>query len=312
MRLTSVESVSALSQDLITIRDYIRWALSVFAEHDVYLGHGTDDPWDEALGLVLHAIHLSWDADPRVLDARLTLAERQRVIAWIEKRVIERVPLAYITQTAWFADLEFFVDERVLIPRSPIAELIESHFSPLKPLDDIHSILDMCTGCGCIAIACAHHLPGVQVDAVDISEEALSVAKINVDQHQVTVNLSVSDLFEQVSGRYDLIIANPPYASEEEMKCIPAEYHAEPTMALFSAENGLYHVKRLLLSAAEYLSNNGLLIVEVGMSQPEFERVFPCLPVTWLEFARGGQGVFMIDDETLKAQAAYLNSTVGS
>jgi ribosomal protein L3 glutamine methyltransferase len=302
------ESPQQIATTLFTIRDYLRWSVSCFYRHDIFLGHGTDDPWDEALGLVLHALSLPWDTDPRVLDANLTPSERLAVIELVQQRVTQRLPLAYLTSKAWFADLEFFVDERVLIPRSPMAELIESQFAHVLPLESIHRIVDVGTGSGCIAIACAVYLPQAEVMAIDVSEDALAVAKINVARHEVPVQLIIGDLLWGVQGEFDLIITNPPYASEEEWQSIPAEYHAEPKLALVSAEQGLQHVKRLLQQALTRLSPQGVLIVEVGYSQPQFEAVYADLPVTWLEFERGGQGVFMITRADLVAHRDLIEA----
>lgn len=303
------EPTEQIAQQLLTIRDYLRWSVSCFYRHEVFLGHGTDDPWDEALGLVLHALALPWDTDPRVLDARLTLREREQIIALIQQRVLRRLPLAYLTRKAWFADLEFFVDERVLIPRSPMAELIENRFASVLPEEAIQRIVDVGTGSGCIAIACAVYLPHAEVIAIDVSEEALAVAKINVARHQVNVQLLTGDLLSCVQGRFDLIITNPPYVSEEEWRDTPVEYHAEPKLALVSAEQGLQHVRRLMQQALTRLTEQGVLIVEVGYSQPQFETVFADLPVTWLEFERGGQGVFMISYADLWAHRDQLGQT---
>ncbi len=302
------DSTEQIANHLHNIGDYLRWAVSCFYRHDVFFGHGTDNPWDEALALVLHALALPWNTDPHLLNANLTPSERHRVIELVHKRVTQRMPLAYLTRKAWFADLEFFVDERVLIPRSPMAELIESQFANLLPLESIRRIVDVGTGSGCIAIACAVYLPQAQIVAIDVSEDALAVAKINVARHAVPVQLMIGDLLSGVQGEFDLIITNPPYASEDEWVSIPSEYHAEPKLALVSPEEGLQHVKRILQQALTRLTEQGVLIVEVGYSQPQFEEVYTHLPVTWLEFERGGQGVFMIHRTDLLAHRDLIEA----
>jgi ribosomal protein L3 glutamine methyltransferase len=302
------DSPEQIVSHLHNIGDYLRWAVTCFSRHDVFFGHGTDNAWDEALALVLHALALPWNTDPQLLQANLTPSERLQVIDLVRQRVTQRLPLAYLTRKAWFADLEFFVDERVLIPRSPMAELIESQFAHVLPQESIRRIVDVGTGSGCIAIACAVYLPQADVIGIDVNEDALAVAKINVARHGVPVQLMIGDLLSGVQGEFDLIITNPPYASEEEWQGIPSEYHAEPKLALVSPEEGLQHVKRLLQQALTRLSEQGVLIVEVGYSQPQFEQVYPHLPVTWLEFDRGGQGVFMINRADLWAHRDLIEA----
>lgn len=289
-------------KELHTLRDMLRWGLSQFNASDIFYGHGTDNAWDEALQLVLYATNLSPDANPTVLDARLLKRERESIVSLVEKRISKRLPAPYLTHEAWFAGLPFYVDERVVIPRSPIAELIEKGFEPwLQNLQP--RILDLCTGSGCIATACAVLLPEAQIDALDISKSALKVARINVDRHQTAdrVRLIPSDLFNGLSGQiYDLIVSNPPYVGAQEYAELPREYHHEPRIGLQSEEEGLEIIIRILREAGKHLSPDGILIVEVGNSQPALVERYPYVPFTWLEFERGGDGVFLLTAEQLE------------
>jgi len=300
---TVIERRDALAEELISIRDYIRWGASRFHEAKLFMGHGTDSAWDEAVQLVLHALHLPRDSGPEILDARLAHSERKDVISQLERRINERVPAPYITGEAWFSGLPFNVDERVLVPRSPIAELIEQGFEPWLS-EDPARILDLCTGSGCIGIACALTFPNSQVDISDISEEALEVANSNIDRHCVDdqVQAVLSDLFANLQGeKYDLIVSNPPYVDENDLATMPDEFHAEPAIGLGSGTDGLDFTRRLLAEAAEHLTENGVLVVEVGNSWAALDDQFPLLPFTWLEFERGGHGVFMLTAEQLNS-----------
>ena len=291
--------------DLISVRDYIRWGASQFNAAELFFGHGTDNAWDDALQLVLHALHLPLPLNPDVLDARLTLAERKEVVALLRRRIDERVPTAYLTGTAWFAGLPFRVDSRVLVPRSPIAELIENQFSPWL-LQEPEYILDLCTGSGCIGIACAYAFPEAAVDLSDISRDALEVAQRNIDIHEVghRVRAIESDLFDNLAElRYDLIVSNPPYVDAEDLAEMPAEYHAEPALGLASGVDGLDFTRRLLREALDHLTDEGVLIVEVGNSGVALEAAYPELPFTWLEFRRGGHGVFLLTAAQLQDAA---------
>lgn len=282
--------------ELLTIRDFLRWAASEFIAAKLYYGHGTDSPWDEAEQLVLHAIHLAPPLGDEWLGARLTRSERERVIANIQRRIEERIPAAYITGQAWFAGLPYVVDERVLVPRSPIAELIEKRFSPWLA-NEPHQILDLCTGSGCIGIACAHAFPDAEVQLSDISYDALAVAEENIQQHGMTERIFAlqSDLFENLHGqRFDLIVSNPPYVDADDMASLPDEFHAEPELGLSSGDDGLDFTRRLLREASDYLTDEGVLIVEVGNSWVALEEAYPDVPFTWIEFERGGHGVFML------------------
>lgn len=289
--------------ELQTIRDFIRWAVSRFNEAGLYYGHGTESAWDEAIALILHTLHLPHDIDPSVLDGRLTAKEREAVYKLIQKRIHERIPVPYLTHQAWFADLPFYVDERVLVPRSPIAELIENQFQPWVEPDQIHSILDLCTGSGCIAIACAKAFPDATVDASDVSPDAIAVAKMNILRHQAEdqVHIHQSDLFNSLpKKKYDLIVSNPPYVDAEDMAGLPDEYKHEPTLGLAAGKDGLDFALTILKNAENYLNPHGVLIVEVGNSEHALADKFPEIPFTWFEFQRGGGGVFMLTAEQLR------------
>ncbi|WP_062062124.1 50S ribosomal protein L3 N(5)-glutamine methyltransferase [Cellvibrio sp. OA-2007] len=304
---TSVTVFDQAREELFTIRDLLRWAASEFIAAKLFYGHGTDNPWDEAEQLVLHAIHLAPPLGDEWLDARLMRSERERVVANVQRRIEERIPAAYITGQAWFAGLPYVVDERVLVPRSPIAELIEKRFAPWL-INEPQHILDLCTGSGCIGIACAHAFPDAYVQLSDISYDALAVADENIQQHGMTERVFAlqSDLFESLIGqRFDLIVSNPPYVDAEDMASLPDEFHAEPELGLSSGDDGLDFTRRLLQEAADFLTEDGLLVVEVGNSWPALEAAYPTLPFTWVEFERGGHGVFVLTAQDLRnARAA--------
>lgn len=289
--------------DLISIRDYLRWAMSRFNEAGLFYGHGTDNAWDEAVALILHTLHLPHDINPAMLDAKLTLTEREMIYQIIQQRIEKRIPMAYLTHEAWFAGMPFYVDERVLIPRSPIAELIENQFQPWIEEDSVHRILDLCTGSGCIAIACAKFFPEAEIHAADISHDALAVAKINCLKHEVEnqVTLFQGNLFEPLTHQtYDVIVSNPPYVDAADMAGLPDEYKHEPALGLKAGETGLDVVTQILQQAENYLNPNGILIVEVGNSEYALCDAFPEIPFTWLEFQRGGGGVFLLTAEQLR------------
>lgn len=298
-RIADKEALAAVDE-LATCRDFLRWGETVLRRGGVFHGHGFDDPWDEVLQLLLHVLHLPHDSDPRLLDARLLRSEREALVALLQQRVNQRVPTPYLTGEAWFCGLPFHINASVLIPRSPIAELIENGFQPW--LDEPPArVLDLCTGSGCIAIALAHAFPEAEVDASDISPDALAVAEKNVARYGLEdqVLLHQGDGLGAVQGRYDLIVSNPPYVDAEDMASLPDEYRHEPVLALESGADGLDFTRRLLAQAAEHLTENGLLIVEVGNSAPALEAAFPHLPFTWLAFERGGEGVFLLTREQL-------------
>jgi ribosomal protein L3 glutamine methyltransferase len=290
-------AINEAVEELHTIRDMLRWAVSRFNESHLFYGHGTDNAWDEAVALVLHALHLPQDINPQILDANLTTQERRVITDFISRRINEKIPTPYLTHEAFFAGLSFYVDERVIIPRSAIAELIEQQFSPWVQPENVSNILDLCTGSACIAIACALTFPQARVDAVDISEDALAVAKKNIDRHNVSeqVNLIQSDLFEKLSNRkYDVIVSNPPYVNAEDMASLPSEYHHEPELALAAGQEGLDVVEQILQHAKKHLTPQGILIVEVGNSEKALIEKYPHVPFTWLDFQRGDGGVFLL------------------
>ncbi len=304
--VTSLSPYDQARDELLTIRDFFRWAASEFIDAKLFYGHGTDNPWDEAEQLVLHAIHLAPPLGDEWLDARLTRHERERVVLNIQRRIEERIPAAYITGQAWFAGLPYSVDERVLVPRSPIAELIENRFAPWL-VNEPQQILDLCTGSGCIGIACAHAFPDAEVQLSDISYDALAVAEENIQQHGMAERVFAlqSDLFENLLGqRFDLIVSNPPYVDAEDMASLPDEFHAEPELGLSSGEDGLDFTRRLLKEAEDLLTEDGLLVVEVGNSWPALEEAYPALPFTWVEFERGGHGVFILSARDLRSARA--------
>lgn len=309
-----MENAESIITTLTRVRDYIRWAASRFEEQELCFGHGTDNALDEAAWLVLNALRLPPDLPPQYLDAVLVEDERRRVLELLRKRYLERIPVPYLVEQAWFAGLSFHVDERVLIPRSPIAELIETGFEPWIPAESVDRVLDLCTGSGCIAIASAFYLEQVQVDAADLSAEALEVARINVARHhlQDRVRVIQSDLFSALEGEvYDVIVSNPPYVDADEMAGLPLEYRHEPALGLSGGETGLDLVFRILAGARRHLSDQGILIVEVGNSEPALIEALPQVPFTWLEFERGGQGVFLLDAAQLEAHQSEFDALLG-
>jgi ribosomal protein L3 glutamine methyltransferase len=287
----------------INVGDLIASATRRMKRARVYFGHGTDNARDEALALALHVMELPYDAPVGVLTRRVSVARRDRFEALLKRRIADRVPLPYLTNESWFAGLRFYVDERVLIPRSAIAELIERRFAPWISPDRVKNLLDMGTGSGCIALACAKAFPRARVDAVDIDSPALEVAAINRRRLRLTrrVELIESDHFTALSGRsYDIIVSNPPYVGEREMRGLPREYGHEPRRALESGRDGLDSVATILHQARRFLNPQGLLVVEVGNTERILGRAFPKLPFTWLDFERGGGGVFLLTREQLE------------
>ncbi len=282
---------------LTTLRDYMRWGASRLTQAQVCFGQGTTTALDEAVALVLHAVHQPYTLHSSFFQCVLTLDERKAVFELIERRIHERVPAAYLTKESIFAGLPFYVDERVLIPRSPVAELIEQQFAPWIDEENVEHILDLCTGSGCIGIACAYAFPNAMVDAVDLSPEALEVAEINIEKHQLsdTVTTYYSDLFNKLPPmQYDIIISNPPYVCLNEWENLPPEFHAEPDMAFKGGVSGLDLVLRILSNAKNYLSDHGILIIEVGSSAETLQTLLIDVPFYWLNFERGGDGVFLL------------------
>ena len=268
----------------------------------VFFGHGTDNAWDDAAALVWHALRLPHTASARAYERAVSPAGQERVAALVARRISERVPAVYLTGQTWFAGLPFNVDPRVLIPRSPIAELIEQRFAPWVDAKRVRRILDIGTGSGCIAIACAYAFPRSRVDGADISNDALEVARANVRRHRLgrRVRLVKSDHFSALRGEsYDIIVSNPPYVGAREMARLPPEYRHEPALALAAGRSGLDSVRVILSEAARHLRTEGMLIVEVGNTEAAVRRAFPELPFTWLHFERGGGGVFLLTAEQL-------------
>lgn len=291
---------STIIDELFTLRDVLRWTTSQFNAAELFYGHGNADAFNDALQLILHSLSLPATEFPEFFaDARLSQTEKQTIAKLVDRRINERVPVAYLTHEAWFAGMPFYVDERVLIPRSPFAELIQDQFMPwLTDLDSVKTILDLCTGGACIAIATAESFPNAQVDAIDISTEALDVAHINIDKHDMAgqVNAIQSDLWSALSNqKYDLIVSNPPYVGADEMASLPDEYRHEPRSALEAADDGLALVEQILLRAAEFLTPEGLLFVEVGNSDLTVMKKWPDIEFIWLDFEYGGHGVFLLN-----------------
>lgn len=288
---------------LHTIRDLLRFAVSRFNEAGLFFGHGSASAYDEAAYLILHMLHLPPDQLESFLDARLTSTELGQVLSIIKRRALEKIPAAYLTHEAWLGDFGFYVDQRVLIPRSFIAELLREQLAPwIADPADIHSALDLCTGSGCLAVLLAHAFENARIDATDISNEALEVAHRNVTDYGLEQRISLlqSDLFNGLAGRrYDLIISNPPYVNAESMAALPEEYQHEPRHALASGEDGLEATQAILREAAAHLTGEGLLIVEIGHNRDALEQGFPQTPFTWLETSAGDGFVFMLKRDQL-------------
>lgn len=300
-----IDSVSA-QRDLLSVRDFVRFAVTQFERAQLFYGHGTDNAFDEAMALVLQSLRLPFDQAAVLLDARLVDSERSDVIEAIRQRCVERIPLPYIVGEAWFAGRTYVVDRTVLIPRSPIAELIEGGFEPWLGGRYPERILDLCTGSGCIGIACALAFDGAGVVLSDISPEALNIARRNIERHHVGDHVTAvqSDLFAALQGeRFDLIVSNPPYVDARDMDELPPEFRHEPRLALAAGDDGLDLVRTMLREAVDHLSDDGLLVVEVGNSWEALERAFPEVPFTWIEFERGGHGVFALDRQQLLEHA---------
>ncbi|MBD7946464.1 50S ribosomal protein L3 N(5)-glutamine methyltransferase [Psychrobacter communis] len=335
-------------EQLVSIRDFIRFAVTQLRNYDVVVAQGTTDEFAEASAIVLHTLSLDWAANDQILDCRLTTSEKQQVLGLLEERIAERKPLSYLINLSYFCDLPFYVDERVLIPRSPIAELIRQQFHPyfdvnelakplgmsmnnqaaaffdhgleIKQLAQPERILDLCTGSGCIAIALATRFVDALVDAVDIDKGALEVAMVNVDHHDLShqVNVIESDLFAKIPAehQYELIVTNPPYVDAAIMADLPPEFLYEPEHALAAGQDGLDLVHRILFEAPDYLSPEGLLVCEVGDSEWALKQAYPEIQFDWLKFAHGGHGIFAITYDELMTHrqlfAAYVQLLDGN
>jgi len=290
------------SSHSITIRELINDVSFQFVESDIFYGHGTDNAFDEAVYLIFSVLDLPFDIADDTLNQKIGPEIMDNILDLARQRIRDRKPVAYLVNKAWFAGLQFFVDERVLIPRSPLAELIEEQFVPWLDETGVSRILDIGTGSGCIAITSAMSLPGASIDAVDISSDALDVARINVQTYNLNdrVNLIKSNLYDSVeTKKYDLIISNPPYVNTLDMASLPEEYKYEPGMGLAAGVNGLDITRKIINESKQYMSEKGILIVEVGNRQADLENAFPDLPFTWLEFERGGDGVFLLTADDL-------------
>ncbi len=301
-----------ITSRLRTLRDHIRWAVSRFHGEDLFYGHGTDNAWDEARQLVLGALHLPWEISDSYLDCNLEDEELVNLQRLIKRRIDERIPTAYLLGEAWFCGMSFIVDERVLIPRSPIGELIENRFEPWLDSEPAR-ILDLCAGSGCIGIACADVFPEAEVTLADLSFEALEVANQNIERHGLDERVYTvqGDGFDGLPGqRFDLIVSNPPYVDAEDFADMPDEYQHEPELALACGTDGLNLVRRMLAQAADHLTEKGLLIVEVGNSQVHVEALYPEVSFAWLEFQRGGHGVFMLTAEQCRQHQAVFAARV--
>ncbi|MDK4651070.1 50S ribosomal protein L3 N(5)-glutamine methyltransferase [Kingella kingae] len=291
---------------LHTVRDFLRFAISRFNQAQLSFGHGSDNAHDEAAYLILHTLNLPLDTLDPYLDAKLLDDEKEILLDKIYARVVNRVPVAYLTNQAWQGDFDFYVDERVIVPRSFIYELLGVPLSPwIEYPELVHRALDLCTGSGCLAIQMAEHYPAAEIDAVDISLDALEVAAINVEEYglQDRINLIHTDLFEGLDGTYDLIISNPPYVDVESVAELPEEYLHEPELALGSGEDGLDATRQILLQAAKFLNPQGVLLVEIGHNRDVLERAYPELPFMWLETSGGDGFVFLLTREQLLGQA---------
>ena len=291
------------TESLITVRDWLRFAVSRFNEAKLFFGHGSDNAFDEAAYLILHTLHLPLDRLEPFLDASLTHGESEEIQVVIERRVRERLPAAYLTHEAWLGEHRFYVDERVIVPRSFIAELLQEQLAPwVEVPDEVTRALDLCTGSGCLAILAALAFPNAEVDAADLSADALEVAAKNVADYGLAdrVELIESDLFAALAGRtYDVILSNPPYVNAESVAALPPEYQAEPALALGSGKDGLDATRQILAKAKSHLNPGGLLVVEIGHNRDALEAAYPALPFTWLDTESGDQFVFMLRREDL-------------
>lgn len=284
-----------------TVAEMLEHGQSLFDNSSLYFGHGTDNSWDEAVYLLSFVLELAPDVDRAVLERTLTAAQQAAILALFQRRIDERIPAAYLTGRAWFCGLPFTVDERVIIPRSPIAELIINGFQPWCSAEP-NRVLDLCAGSGCIGIACAYAFEAAEVVVSDISLEAVEVAQSNIALHKLDYRVSAveSDLFEQLRGeQFELIVSNPPYVDADDYSSMPDEYYHEPELALASGDDGLDFTRRLLREAADHLTDAGVLVVEVGNSWVALERDFPTVPFLWLEFSEGDGGVFLLTREQL-------------
>jgi len=292
-----------ISNQLLTIRDWLRYTVTQFEKSDIFFGHGTDNSYDEAVWLIMSSLHLPLDTLENFLDAQITLDERKHLESLIEKRITNHTPTAYLVKEAWLRGFKFYVDERVIVPRSFIAELLENGFQPwIEYPEMVESAVDICTGSGCLGILLADAFPNAEIDVVDISQDALDVANINIANYglQNQVHAIQSDMFTALVGKtYDVIISNPPYVDAPSMAQLPQEYLNEPQLALGSGEAGLDHTHTLLREAASHLNDHGILVVEIGHNRDALLDHYPGVPFTWLEVESGNQFVFLLTKEQL-------------
>ena len=295
--------IHGATEELVTVRDWLRWAVSRFNEAGLHFGHGTHNAWDEAVWIVLATLHLPRDTLEPFLDARLTSSERHALLERLQQRVVHRLPAAYLLNEAWLGEFRFHVDPRVIVPRSYFAELLEDGFAPwIENPESVASALDLCTGSGCLAIVMAHAFPNAAVDAIDISPEALEVARRNIADYGLEdrVHAIESDLFAKARGRrYDLIICNPPYVTAAAMEALPPEYRHEPALALAAGRDGLDVVRRILAQARKHLNPRGVIAIEVGHNQELVTEAFPDLPAVWLDTEHADGKVFVLTREDL-------------
>ena len=294
-------------KNLGSLRDILAYGEKLFIESNLFFGHGTTNAWDDAVYLSLFALGLPHDSSVSLLDRIPSEEERSRIFSLFDKRLETKIPSAYITKTAWFFDLPFFVDERVIIPRSPIANLIHQSFEPW--VTNPNTILDLCTGSGCIGISCAYVFKSANVVLSDISKDAIEVGEINIKNHDMAGRIKIieSDLFENLTNsKFDLIVSNPPYVDKQDLLSMPPEYHYEPKISLMAGDDGLSFVLRILRDVRDFLTEKGVLIVEVGNSRSALESMFPSIPFFWFEFSEGDAGVFMLTRDDLDAYSELL------
>ena len=296
-------SQAQILTELSSIRDWLRYAVSRFEDSDVFFGHGTSNAYDEAIWLIFGFLHLPHDTIDNFLDADLTGKEKKYLLFLIEKRIKDKIPTAYLLNEAWLRDYKFYVDERVIVPRSLIAESLSENLYPwIDDPEKIFSALDLCTGSGCLGIMMAHSFQNAMIDLVDLSEKALQVAEININHYGLNdrTELIQSDLFNALKGKkYDLIISNPPYVNQTSVDSFPMEFLKEPSMALGSGEEGLDHTIRIINEAKRYLNDDGILIVEIGHNKEVLLNKFPKLKFQWLDVSLGNDFVFMLQKSQL-------------
>ena len=305
----TMKTTTAQAESPRTVGEALQYCADALAGSEAYFGHGTDNPWDEAVQLVLSVADLPLDADDGVLPHPLLSGQVAQLEGLLQRRIEDRIPLPYLLGRAWFAGLEFHCDTRAIIPRSPIAELIRNDFKPWYAGPPPGRILDLCCGGGSIGLAAAHYLPEVEVDLADLDAEALNLARENVKKFTLENRVGVvhSNLFQALGDkRYDIILSNPPYVDSGDLESMPAEYHHEPALALGSGPDGLALTRIILAQAAQHLTPEGLLVVEVGNSWPALEEAYPLVPFTWLEFEHGGHGVFALSAAELQEFSASI------